>query len=143
MARYVTSVRTARSVEDAFAFMADVRAFSSWDPGVAAVTQVVGDGAGPGAAYDLVIRGRRPMVLRYVVSGYAPPRRLRLVARNAWIVSVDEVRVEPDGDGAIVTYDATLTLRGPLRLFDPWLARAFRTIGDRAAAGLRAALGSP
>lgn len=36
-----------------------------------------------------------------------------------------------------VTCDAKLTLNGPLALFDPLLGLAFRTIGDRAAVGLR------
>jgi len=40
----------------------------------------------------------------------------------------------------VVTYDAILTLRGPLGLFDPLLRLAFGRIGDRAAAGMRKAL---
>ena len=55
---------------------------------------------------------------------------------------IDEISVEPHPDGARVTYDAELILRRPLRLFDPVLARSFRKIGDRAAAGLRRALGA-
>jgi hypothetical protein len=35
-----------------------------------------------------------------------------------------------------VTYDARLTLNGPLALLDPLLGAAFRRIGDRATAGL-------
>ena len=55
--------------------------------------------------------------------------------------SVDEIRVESAGDGAVVTYDARLGMRGVLRVADPLLALAFGRIGDRAAAGLRRALG--
>ena len=62
MARYVTKVRTPRSVEDAFAYMADLRNFAEWDPGVTAAgsaspircsgSRSVGSGTGlpPGCA---------------------------------------------------------------------------------------------
>jgi hypothetical protein len=45
------------------------------------------------------------------------------------------------GRGTRVTYDADLSLKGPLRLADPLLALAFRRVGDRARDGLRARLG--
>ena len=43
MARYVTKVRTARSADEAFAYMADLRHFAEWDPGVKKVVQVEGE----------------------------------------------------------------------------------------------------
>ena len=43
MAKYVTSVRTQMSPESAFAYMADLRNFDEWDPGVSSVTQIDGD----------------------------------------------------------------------------------------------------
>jgi hypothetical protein len=39
-----------------------------------------------------------------------------------------------------VTYQAELTLKGPLRALDPLLGLAFKRVGDRAATGLRGAL---
>ena len=39
-----------------------------------------------------------------------------------------------------MTYDAALTLKGLLRALDPLLGLAFKRVGDRAAAGLRAAI---
>ena len=53
MARYVTRVRTHRSAEDAFAYLADMRSFAAWDPGVRRVAQVEGEGAGLGAVFDV------------------------------------------------------------------------------------------
>ena len=143
MARYVTSVSSSLSPDEAFAFMADVRRFTEWDPGVVCAVQVAGTGPGPGAAYDLTVKAGGTSTMRYEVTVYAPPRRLFLVARTARLVSEDEVRVEPGpgGVGSVVTYDARLTLTGWLRVFDFALAIAFKRLGDRAAAGLRAALG--
>ncbi|MFN0246406.1 MAG: SRPBCC family protein [Kofleriaceae bacterium] len=141
MARYITSVATPLSPDTAFSFMADVTRFTEWDPGVERAVQVAGEGPGVGAAYDLTVRTIGRTVMRYEVETYEAPRRLRLVSQTRFVTSVDEVRVERDGTGSVVTYDATLTLRGRLALFDRLLHVAFTRIGDRAAAGLRRALG--
>lgn len=141
MARYVTTIETPCSPEDAFAYMADVRNFAAWDPGVRRVALVPGEGPGPGTAYDLDVRaGSATMTLRYEVVEWDPPRRLVLRAETGTLRSVDEIRVEPSETGATVTYDAELTLRRVARLANPLLAVAFRRIGDRAARGLRGAL---
>ena len=147
MARYRTLVPTAWRPEDAFAYMADVRNFAAWDPGVRRVTAVRGDGPGLGAVYEVEVRvGAASLVLRYEVIAWEPPRRLVLLASTRTLRSVDEVRVDPASDppseGAVVTYDARLEPRGMLRLADPLLGLAFRRIGDRAAAGLRRVLGN-
>jgi carbon monoxide dehydrogenase subunit G len=140
MARYVTTVSTPMSAAEAFAYMADVTHFAEWDPGVKRVVRVGGEGPGVGAAYDLTVQAGGTTVMRYVVKEYDAPRRILLVARTLFLTSVDEVRVEASERGTLVTYDATLTLNGPLGLFDPLLRLAFRSIGDRAAAGLARAL---
>ena len=140
MARYVTSVATPLSADEAFSYMADVTHFAEWDPGVKRVRRVAGDGIGAGTTYDLTVQAGGSTVMRYEVRECEPPRRLVLVARTAFLTSVDEVHVEARGSGATVTYDAKLTFNGPLGLFDPILRVAFRHIGDRAAVGLRRAL---
>jgi len=140
MARYVTSVATPLSAAEAFAYMADVTHFVEWDPGVKRVLRVAGDRPGVGAAYDLTVQAGGTTVMRYEVQEYEPPRRILLVARTSFLTSVDEVRVEAADNGCVVTYDAKLTINGPLALFDPLLRLAFRRIGDRAAAGLKRVL---
>jgi len=140
MAHYVTSIATPLSPEEAFAYMADVRNFAEWDPGVTRAVRVKGDGQSVGAAYDLTVKAGGTTVMRYVVKAYDAPRRVFLVSRTTFFLSEDEIRVTPAGSGSVVTYDAILTLRGPLGLFDPLLRVAFKRIGDRAAAGMRNAL---
>lgn len=142
MARFSTTVDTPLPPAEAFAFMADLTNFAAWDPGVARSVQTRGRGPGVGATYDVTITaGTRP-TLRYEVVRYDAPRSLRIVARTAALTSTDDIRVDPrpDGEGARVTYDAELTLRGPLRLFDRGLQVFFDRLGERAAAGLRTAL---
>lgn len=140
MPHYVTAVKTAWGAEEAFGFIADVRNFGRWDLRDRSVTTVDGDGLG--SVYDVEVRtGLVPLVLQYEVVEWEAPRRLLLVARSTTRQSVDEIRVEPAGAGAVVTYDARLAMRGALRVVNPLLALAFGRIGDRAAAGLRRALG--
>jgi len=140
MAHYVTSIATPLSPEETFAYMADVRNFAEWDPGVTRAVRVKGDGQSVGSAYDLTVKAGGTTVMRYVVKAYEAPRRVFLVSRTTFFLSEDEIRVTPAGSGSVVTYDAILTLRGPLGLFDPLLRVAFKRIGDRAAAGMRNAL---
>ena len=141
MARYVTAVRTDMTPAAAFEYMADLRNFAEWDPGVTKVDQVTGDGAGADSVFDVTVKGvPAPITLRYETRLYEPDARLVVRADSATLTSVDEVTVVPDGDGCIVTYDAELTLRGLLGVFDLGLRLVFGRIGDRAAAGLRKAL---
>ena len=141
MARYVTKVRTPRSVEDTFAYMADLRNFAEWDPGVTTAVQVEGQGGGPDTAFDVTVKSPgRDLTLRYVTVEHTPPTFVRVVAESRFLTSDDRVTVEADGDQTMVTYQADLTLNGVLGVADPLLRLTFGRIGDRAAAGLREAL---
>jgi hypothetical protein len=142
MARYVVHVRSPKSVEESFAYMADLTNFQEWDPGVLSADQVRGEGPGPGAAYDVEVKGvPRPLTLTYRLITYEAPHRFVAKAKSKMLSSVDTIEVRPDDrDGSIVTYDAELTLAGVLAAADPLLKRAFDGIGDRAANGLVNAL---
>ncbi|MGI9615305.1 MAG: hypothetical protein ACR2QO_20505 [Acidimicrobiales bacterium] len=52
MARYVVTVRTSMSVEESFAYMADLTNFARLDPGVISSTQVEGDHPFLARAFD-------------------------------------------------------------------------------------------
>lgn len=143
MARYVTQARTERAAAEVFAYLADLRNFAEWDPGVRRVEQVEGDGAGASAVFDVTVAGTGLLpdqTLRYRTVAYEPPREILVLAESTVLTSEDRITVAPEGDGAVVTYDADLRLNGPLRLGDPFLRLVFGRIGDRAAAGLRKAI---
>ena len=143
MARYVTTVRTAKTPQEAFDYMADLRNFAEWDPGVKGVKQVMGSGGGPDNVFDVTVAGiGRDLTLRYVTEEYDAPRNLLVVARSTVFTSIDRITVKPDGTGSVVTYDADLRLNGVLRVGDLGLRLMFGQIGDRAAAGLRRVLGA-
>lgn len=142
MARYTVTVPSSKSAAEAFAYMSDMRAFIEWDPGISKVTQVTGDGAGPGAVFDVAVKGiaGRDTVLRYDTVEYDAPRTVLLRGRNALFTSVDRVTVEPTATGSNVTYDAVLTMNGLLAPMNLALGLVFNKIGDRAAKGLRRVL---
>jgi hypothetical protein len=140
MARYVTTATCPLPTTQAFAYMSDIRHFVEWDPDIKRVVRVTGDGPGVGTAYDVTVQAGNTTVMRYTVKEYEPSRRILIVSRTPFLTSVDEITVEPAGSGSTVTYDAKLTLNGPLGLFDPLLRLAFGFIGDRAADGLRRVL---
>ncbi len=141
MARYVTTVQSRWDPETAFGFMADLRNFARWDPGVRTVQQVTGRGAGADSVFDVTVAaGPRDMTLRYRTVEFDAPTQMLAVARSSTLTSEDRITVEATASGCSVTYDADLRLSGVLRLADPILRLAFGRIGDRAAAGLREAL---
>lgn len=137
MARYVTTVRTEQTPSEAFGYMADLRNFAQWDPGVKKVVQVKGVAGGADAEFDVSVSGT---TLRYVTEVYEPNTSLLVVAKSRTLKSTDRVTVVADGATTLVTYDALLELNGVLRFADPLLGLAFGRIGDRAAAGLRRVL---
>ena len=140
MTRYQTRLRTPQSPEQAFAYMADLRNFAQWDPGVRRVTQVDGEGGAAGAVFDVTLNTKRENTLRYHTAVFDPPRTVVVIAKTSVLTSEDRITVVADPTGTIVTYDAELRLNGPLRVGDPLLGVVFKRIADRASAGLRQAL---
>ena len=56
MAHYTVTVSTTRTPHAAFAYMADLRHFAEWDPGVKRAVRVAGEGQGVGTKYDLTVK---------------------------------------------------------------------------------------
>lgn len=141
MARYVAKVATSRSPEDAFAYMADLTNFAEWDPGVTKAEVVDGAELDPPRAVDVTVKGIvGELTLRYELEQFEPPRRAVAKAETRFLRSLDIILVEPTDDGCVVTYDAELTLRGPLAPLGGLLQPVFNSIGDKAAAGMATAL---
>ncbi len=141
MARYVTRIRTPWTPVESFAYMADLRNFARWDPGVRNVTQTTGDGGGAESVFDVTIAGvAKDIMLTYRTIEYDAPRDLLVLGRSRFFTSEDRVTVTPDGDGSIVEYDAQLRFNGVLGVADLALRPFFNRIADRATTGLRVEL---
>ena len=141
MAHYQFRVHTDMPVEQAFDYVADLRTFAEWDPGVVRSVLVSGSAPGPDGVYDVtVLNGDRESTLQYRVTEYRPHSRVKVIGKNSLLTSIDVIEVEAEEGTTAVTYDATLRLRFPLSLGDSILQRIFNRIGAKAAAGMEAAL---
>ena len=141
MARYVATLESKLPPADAFAYMSDFTNTRHWDPGVQDATS-----DGSGAALGRVFRLRYRMLGRttelvYRVVDYQPRRWITLECQTALMSIRDHIDVAVHPTGSLITYDATVTLKGVLRLADPALAIGFRRNADEALAGLRRAIG--
>jgi len=138
------TVTVDRSLPEVFAYLSDFTTTTEWDPGTVRTTRDSGDG-GVGTRYLNVstFLGRETEIT-YVVTEHEPPTRLMLRGENRTVVAHDTMTLTPDaGGGTQVTYRATFTFKGWVRLLAPITAPAFRRLGDKAADGLRAALRNP
>lgn len=137
MPRYVATIRSVWSAERAFAYMADFRNASEWDPSVISATALDEGPVREGSGFDLRIRsGRRLALYRYTVTALEA-RRITLRARTRAVDSVDTITVRDAGTGSEITYDATLVVKGALVLVTPLVARTFRRMAGAAEAQLR------
>jgi carbon monoxide dehydrogenase subunit G len=141
MARYRASLETNLTPEEAFAYLSDFSTTAEWDPGVVEAERVSAGDIAEGTEFHIVaeVMGRRTR-LTYRIVEYEAPRAVTFVGENATVTSRDRITFELIAGGTRVTYDAELRLKGPLRLADPLLARAFTRVGDRALSGLREVL---
>ncbi len=142
MATYRTSVSSPRRPEDVFRYLARFSNAAQWDPGVSSGEDMTPGAPAKGSTYRLVVRFLGLSVpLQYRIEEIDAPKRVVLQAENFMARSGDVIEVSPaPGDGSAVTYEATLTMKGPFAVLAPLVGVAFRRIGDRAAHGLRAAL---
>jgi len=142
MSTYHTTVDSPWPPADTFTYMARFSNAAKWDPGVLAAEETEPGPPRRGSTYRLVVGalGRR-LSLEYRIEEIDPPRRVVLQAENAVIRSTDVIEVSPlEGGGSRVTYAATLRAKGAALMLAPLVAVALRRVGDRAAAGLKAAL---
>ena len=142
MARYRASLYTTLPPEETFAYLSDFANAQQWDPGVTEASRLDAGDIGEGSQFRLLARFLgRTVPITYRIVEYDPPAAVTFLGENATVTSRDRISFEPAGEGTAVAYDAELALKGPLRLADPLLGLAFKRVGDRALAGLRAKLG--
>jgi len=144
MARYAATVYSQHPAPDTFSYLATFTNTADWDPGVISAEQLDGGPVRPGTRFRLVVPflGRH-LPLTYQVIKLVPGREVVLAARSRLLRATDRIVVDPAGDGATVSYQADVRLRGPLAVLDTLLRPGFRAVGQRAAAGLAHALATP
>jgi len=138
MARYKATFEAPLPRERVFDYLSDFSNTEEWDPGTVRAERVGEGPIGEGSEFRLVASFLgRETAITYRVIGYEPTSAVSFCGENATVVSLDHVSLAPAANGTRITYDAELTLKGPLKLADPLLALAFKRVGDRALAGMR------
>lgn len=138
MARFVARIPSPWPADRTFAFMSDMRQFARWDPNVRRVEQTRGEGSGADAVFDVTVSSvGGELTMPYETKVYEPPSRVVLRGVTPRLESLDEIRVEADGAGSVIVYDAQLWLRGFLSPFSPLMGIVLGRIGKAAVQGLR------
>ena len=144
MARYQATITSPYPPADTFGYLATFSNAAEWDPGVISAEQLDSGPVRPGTRFRLIVPFlRRRLALTYEVVTLVPGREVVLAATSRLLRATDRITVAADGDGATVSYQASVGLRGPFRLLDGLLRPGFRAVGERAAAGLAQALSTP
>lgn len=142
MARYRTTVITAQTPTEAFAYLARFSNAAEWDPGVKTAEALDPGPPTLGSVYRLVVKFLGLSApIDYRIEEIDVPTRVVLHAENVAICSLDVIEVTPvPGGGSRVDYEANLKPRGLFTVLSPVMTLALRRIGDRAAKGLQRAL---
>ncbi len=90
-------IEVPRSVEEAFAYVADFTTVAEWDPGIHSARRVSGDG-GIGSVYEVQAEFRgKTMPFTYTVTAYEADRRIVLDGVGEKATSLDTIVFEPSG----------------------------------------------
>jgi carbon monoxide dehydrogenase subunit G len=128
--------------DQAFAFVADFSNLPEWDPGGVSSVQTEGDGPELGAVYELQFSfAGREMPLTYRITDIDAPNRVVIEGDGASVSARDEIRFDEADGGTRIRYVADLTLKGPLRLVQPFFAPLFKRLEAASREGMRSALG--
>lgn len=143
MARYVGTVPSAWDIERVFDYMADFSSVEEWDPGAVRASVLEGAPGSIGTKFEVIFKiGITKQRLVYETLEATRPEKIVLRAETPTFVSLDTITIARSGEGTLLTYDALVSLRGPLKLADPLLAIGFNRTAAKAAAGLRERLAS-
>jgi carbon monoxide dehydrogenase subunit G len=144
MARYTTTASTRWDRRRAFDYLADFANVADWDPSIPRARCVSGEALEKGARFEVEVEALgRTSSFPYETIEIDAPNRVVLRAETGSMVSIDTLTFVDTGAGSEVTYDADITLKGPLKLIDPLFSMFFKRMGDKARDGLRRRLSEP
>jgi Polyketide cyclase / dehydrase and lipid transport len=141
VAHFRARIPSTLSQEEAFAYLAAFEHAAEWDPTVREASRVNEGELRVGTRFCVVSTvADLDVALVYQITRLEPPRLVVLEASDASISARDSFSVEPDAEGSVVGYEATLDLRGVRRLLEPATQAAFDRAGRAAETTMRALL---
>ena len=128
-----------RPVEEVFAFVADVENNPRWRSAVTETKWLDPGPTKPGRRGEQTsqVLGRRYSVIAEVVD-WDPPHHVSWATTAGGADVETHVRVEPDGDGSLVTLESGGSFTGPWRVLTPLAASLLRRQSRADAARLKA-----
>ena len=134
-------IEVSRPAADAFRYVAEFENAAEWDPGIAESKKLTDGPVRVGSEYDVVALFReKRQRFRYRVTELEDGRRVVLAGDGEKATSVDEIVIEPAGDGARITYTAEIKLKGLRRIAEALLKPTLAKTADEALAGLKSTL---
>jgi carbon monoxide dehydrogenase subunit G len=132
-----------RPLEEVFGFVAEFSTVAEWDPGVEASSRITDGELGIGTRFAVtaVFNGRR-VPLEYEMTDYVANEVAVLEVAAPRFDAVDTIRFRAiDESTTEVDYTAEFTLKGMLRIAQPFLKKTFDDLGRKALDGLVERLG--
>lgn len=141
MTRLHEHLTTPLAQAEAFAYIADFVNSEEWDPGVATAERVDDGPVRVGAHYRLGVHlAGRVAPMDYRITVLEAPDRVVLEGTGSGVTAVDDIRFTRDGDVTRIEYIADIKLGGLLRLVQPLLGGAFKTLARNAVGGMQRTL---
>jgi hypothetical protein len=137
MPSYLATVTTQFDAGRTFGLLADFSNAEHWDPATVRSKRLDDDqpmlDVGARFQLDMRIAGRENSIV-YEITDFEAPRRVVLRGENSGSVSVDTITVRPaqNGNGAVVTYQAEVTLKGVFKVISPIFGLLFNRMGENA-----------
>lgn len=136
------SVRSSLDAKAAFAYLSAFEHTPEWDPGTPVVKKLSTGPVAVGHEYhaEAEFRGKRQTLIYKVLELSA--RHIKLRGENNSVVSVDTIEVTPADAGCQVKYTAEFSLKGWLKIAEPFMKPAFQSLAGPAMAGIKKTLDS-
>jgi len=136
------TVPTVLDPTQTFAYLSAFEHTSEWDPGTPVVDKRSDGPAAVGSKYyaEAEFRGKRQPI-DYVVTEL-DDHRIQLRGENKTVISVDTITVTAAGSGSAVTYTAEFSIKGWLRVAEPFMRSTFQKLAQPAVEGMRTKLDS-
>ncbi|HSN38154.1 MAG TPA: SRPBCC family protein [Arthrobacter sp.] len=136
------TVHSALDANRAFNYLSAFEHTPEWDPGTPVVNKLSEGPVAVGHRYhaEAEFRGKRQALTYEVVELTA--NRIKLRGENKSVISVDTIVVSPAGTGSEVNYTAEFTLKGWLKVAEPFVRPAFNSLAGPAMDGIKKTLDS-
>ncbi len=138
MTRLTETIETTLPIEATFAYLSDFANSQEWDPGVATAERVGNEPVGwepaIGSASASATESGRWSTQSWT---FDSPRRVVLVGSGSGVSAVDTIEFARTPTGTRVDYTADITLRGVMRLVQPFIGGTFAKIAQDAAGGIQ------